>query len=139
MYCTHCGARLDESAEFCANCGRATSASAETGAAATFDAYDGELEVPAFRSFLWQNIALTLFCCLPFGAAGIYHSARALVWKRRGDEARAFFCGRVAETLFWSGLLLGSLYVLFSLFQLAFDREFWRALAQVANERLTAK
>ena len=146
MYCRYCGSELLENAKFCTVCGKPVAEEQtavweriEPTRAEYFNAYSfynfpypynydydyDELgaasDIPPFRSFLAQNILLTLFCCLPIGLFGVFHSVKALRFQKNDPYEVAWLQGQIAQTVFWSGLLLGSVYALFQLVKIGRD------------------
>ncbi len=138
MYCRYCGSGLPENAKFCVCCGKSVAEqTADFEVEPTFAEYCaayskfnypypynydydydydvGASEAPPFRSFLAQNILLTLLCCLPIGLFGVFHSVKALRLRGTAPYEIAWLQGQIAQTIFWSGLLLGSIYALYQL------------------------
>lgn len=78
MYCSTCGARNDEVANFCRACGG--SLKPET---------SGD-PLPHVPNHLVWAILVTIFCCLPFGIVSIVYAAQvnSFVADGRFDSAR---------------------------------------------------
>ena len=105
MFCKHCGARLEDGARFCMNCG--------------YDQTDThaprESHNPAFGerpgTYLVLSIIVTLCCCVPFGIIGIIYATRVDPAWNSGlyEDARNFsrkarnwsLWGAVLSVLFW--------------------------------------
>jgi hypothetical protein len=89
VYCIHCGTANEDSARRCAHCGR------ELPLLAT-----PAREVP---SYLGAAIAVTVFCCLPFGIPAIVYGAQVRPRLENGDFAGALEASRKARLWTWIG------------------------------------
>ena len=144
MYCQHCGTKLLENARFCAKCGARVEEEFDPTPKEYRDAYsfynypypynyDYEYAPepePGTRieSYLGPNLFLLFRCCLPFGVVGTFHSIQTLRLQRAGFLEAAWFRSRIAQLLFWSGLLLGSIYSIYALWKTGHDPAFLDAL-----------
>ena len=81
MFCPNCGTKNEDTASFCANCGtplKGSSAGA-TGSANQNTGTSFSSSAPAGappKTWLVESILVTLFCCLPFGIAGIINASK---------------------------------------------------------------
>jgi hypothetical protein len=57
-------------------------------------------------NYLWQSIACTLLCCLPFGIVGIVYAAKVDGLSATGKAAAALEASNKAK--FWCGLSFGT-------------------------------
>lgn len=103
MYCTHCGNSLPAGATACPNC------------ATPVPHFPPP---PAIPNYLWQSIAVTLCCCMPFGIVALVFAAQVNAKLAAGDVAGAQLSSRKART--WtivalvSGLVTGAAAALLS-------------------------
>lgn len=78
MYCPKCGCECQREARFCPNCGGNLDPTInDTGSTSARPSVDTQSK-PAVApdNYLVWAILATLFCCLPFGIAGIVNAAR---------------------------------------------------------------
>lgn len=72
---------------------------------------------PRPKNWLVESILVTLFCCMPFGIAGIIYAAKVDSMYNNGDYRGAQFASDDAKkwtmVSFWVGLAIGILYVVF--------------------------
>ncbi len=137
VFCSHCGKSVAEGASFCFYCGRPVVVRAQVlrpvvpARAEYYDAYSKYnypypynydydydyscSEIPPFRSFLGLNIILSIFFCLPIGLFGVFHSVKALKFYRMALYEFAWLQSQIAQTIFWVGLIIGSLNILYQL------------------------
>jgi hypothetical protein len=75
--------------------------------------------VPRPKNWLVESILVTIFCCLPFGIAGIVNAANVNGRYDRGDYEGALAAskqaGKWTKIGFWIGLTIGILYFIFML------------------------
>ena len=83
MYCTNCGAERAANATVCAACGHPVQQFTAPG---------------VIPNYLWQSIAVTLCCCLPFGVVALVFSAQVNSKLAAGDVAGAQAASRSART-----------------------------------------
>lgn len=71
------------------------------------------------KTWLVESILVTLFCCLPFGIAGIVNAAKVESRFAIGDSAGAIRASEEAakwtRISFWIGIVIGGLYFLAAL------------------------
>lgn len=69
------------------------------------------------KNWLVESILVTLFCCLPFGIAGIVNASRVESLFYSGNHFGAMDASAKARKWtmagFWTGLICGILYVMF--------------------------
>lgn len=97
MYCPYCGARNDDNATHCTNCGNVL----EPVLASTANVspqYGPQDYVP---NYLVPAILTTLFCCLPFGIVSIVYAAQVDSKIAAGDRAGALESSRKARMWAW--------------------------------------
>jgi len=102
VYCIHCGAPNEPHTRRCARC-------------------HGELpllELPpgGIQNYLGAAIAVTVFCCLPFGIPAIVYAAQVNPRLESGNLAGALEASRQARLWSWigfgAGLAVALLYLL---------------------------
>jgi len=68
------------------------------------------------KNWLVESILVTLFCCLPFGIAGIVNAAKVESLYIAGDIDGAINASKAAEKWttigFWIGLVVGVIYLI---------------------------
>jgi F0F1-type ATP synthase membrane subunit c/vacuolar-type H+-ATPase subunit K len=73
--------------------------------------------MPRPKNWLVESILVTIFCCLPFGIAGIVNAANVNGRYDRGDYAGALAASQKAatwtKTSFFIGLAVSVLYFIF--------------------------
>ncbi len=108
MHCPACGAKSEDAASYCANCGRGL-----TSATVTQPRRD-----PPFN-YLAQAILVTIFCCGPLGIVAIVYAAQVNGNFAAGDYVGAAETARQAKKWTWisfgAGFVPRSLFVLFSI------------------------
>lgn len=71
---------------------------------------------PRPKNWLVESILVTLFCCMPFGIAGIVYAAKVDSMYNNGDYRGAQFASDDAKKWtmisFWIGLVIGILYLI---------------------------
>lgn len=94
-----------------------------------FTAYQGSVPPPTYqqpqmmntgtppKTWLLESILVTLFCCLPFGIAGIVNASKVEGRYYAGDQQGALKAsqeaGKWTKIGFFSGLAVGVLYLIF--------------------------
>ncbi len=98
MYCKKCGAENDDNSHRCIRCNDVVSH------------VEGSLETPGtIPNYLAQSILLTLFCCIPFGAASIVFSTQVNSKVQAGDIRGALESSRKAKLWCWLAFGVGLL------------------------------
>jgi hypothetical protein len=71
------------------------------------------------KTWLLESILATLFCCLPFGIAGIVNAAKVESRFYAGDiegaERASQEAGKWTMVSFWVGIIIGVIYVIITL------------------------
>ena len=105
MFCQNCGAEVSEKAVVCVKCGAGLTSGGLT---------VGQQEP---KTWLVESILVTLFCCLPFGIAGIVNAASVSSKFMAGDIAGAKRAseqaGKWTKWGFGVGLAGVALYILY--------------------------
>ncbi len=103
MFCPNCGAEVSEKAIVCVKCGVGL---------------DNAKQQPSQsqpKTWLVESILVTLFCCLPFGIAGIVNAANVSSKFSSGDiegaERASQQAGKWTKWAFWVGLIGSLIYV----------------------------
>jgi hypothetical protein len=77
----------------------------------------GGAPTPQPKNWLVESILVTLFCCLPFGIAGIVNAANVNSKYAMGDyagaQAASAAAGKWTKIGFFCGIGVGILYILF--------------------------
>jgi hypothetical protein len=77
----------------------------------------GQMPPPRPKNWLVESILVTIFCCLPFGIAGIVNAASVNSRYDAGDYAGALNAsqqaGKWTKVGFWIGLGVYILYIIF--------------------------
>lgn len=72
------------------------------------------------KNWLVESILVTIFCCLPFGIAGIVFASQVNSKWSQGDHAGALESSRNAakwtKVSFWIGILWVAFWIVFSVF-----------------------
>jgi len=106
MFCPNCGAEVSEKAVVCVKCGVALNNATQKNV--------GNLPQP--KTWLVESILVTLFCCLPFGIAGIVNAANVSSKFSAGDiegaERASQQAGKWTKWAFWVGLIGGIIYII---------------------------
>jgi len=97
MFCKSCGAEVSDQADVCIKCGVKIATTQQPP-----------------KTWLLESVLVTIFCCLPFGIAGIVNAAKV---------ESAFYTGNIEEAIrrstqakkwtklaFWIGLAVIILY-----------------------------
>lgn len=136
MICSHCGAEISETANFCKYCGAQKGASVAPSSAVspldeTQEWYDRDAspraqayanttapEVPnpvvaapqkKPSDYLLANIAATVLCCSPLSIVGIIFAAISRGETSSGDFVKGASHARAARICFWTGLILSAI------------------------------
>ncbi|MDR0436746.1 MAG: CD225/dispanin family protein [Bacteroidales bacterium] len=108
MFCPNCGSEVSEKAVVCIKCGVALQPGGST---------VGRI-MP--KTWLTESILVTIFCCLPFGIAGIVNAANVSSRFNAGDLDGANMAsqqaGKWTKVSFWVGLSGILLYIIFVVF-----------------------
>lgn len=137
MFCSHCGAELPSTANFCPSCGCKSAANTEYPATTPLVQPQPILQQPLQqtqpqpavcpKNYLTESILVTLFCCLSFGIAGIVQAGKVSSLFAAGRYQEAEAAGRQAKTYvnisFYSGLAFGLIYFVFLLIAAASEIE----------------
>lgn len=111
MYCPFCGAKQNEGARTCPQCGAIFPAVLlEPVKRSNTLGVDGT-PVVKFRSFLIWNILVAMICSLPIGLVGVYFSSQARGAWKRGAISLALDRARWAETFFWIAAAFGCVFM----------------------------
>lgn len=102
MYCTKCGAMIDDNASKCSQCGAQMQG-------ATQPCGQVRVEIP---NYLVQAILVTIFCCLPFGIPAIVFAAQVNGKIAAGDIEGAVDSSQKAKMWCWLGFGIGLAAVL---------------------------
>jgi ribosomal protein L40E len=106
MFCPNCGAEVSEKAVVCIKCGVGLNNAAQRNVAG----------LPQPKTWLTESILATLFCCLPFGIAGIVNAANVSSRFSAGDiegaQRASQQAGKWTKTSFWLGLIGILIYII---------------------------
>lgn len=106
MYCRQCGARNDENAWKCVQCGTEVHPAPAEPAG----------QPVVISNYLWQSIVCTLLCCWPLGIPAIVYAAQVNTKVGRGDIEGARQASKNAKMWCWialgGGLLVATVYIL---------------------------
>ena len=104
MFCPNCGAGVSEKAVVCVKCGAALNTLSQRN-------FAGQVQP---QTWLVESILVTLFCCLPFGIAGIVNAANVSSRFSAGDIEGAIRAskqaGKWTKWGFFSSLIGVALY-----------------------------
>lgn len=105
MFCPNCGSEVSEKAVICVKCGVALNNSVSTNT-------NGNAQP---KTWLVESILVTLFCCLPFGIAGIVNASNVSSKFASGDidgaNRASKQAGKWTKWGFISGLIVLVLYI----------------------------
>ena len=109
MHCPTCGARNDDDARFCVNCGqKLEEQEAIRGRGPAYAPYG---DSGGFRqhipNYLIPSILVTIFCCLPLGIVAIIFAAQVNGKVAAGDITGAQSSSRTARTLVIVSVVVG--------------------------------
>ena len=117
MHCPTCGARNDDDARFCVNCGQKLEAedSLPGGSppyqqfgGSTYEPFGGSGSRPQhIPNYLIPSILVTIFCCLPLGIVAIIFAAQVNGKVAAGDITGAQSSSRTARTLVIVSVVVG--------------------------------
>ena len=101
MHCRTCGARNDDDARFCVNCGqKLEEQEAMYGGGPAYAPYGVPGGYPQhIPNYLVQAILVTIFCCLPLGIVAIIFAAQVNGKVAAGDITGAQSASRTARAL----------------------------------------
>ena len=82
--------------------------------------FQSQIPEPRPKNWLVESILVTIFCCLPFGIAGIVFAAQVNSKYQSGDYAGALQsskeAGKWTKIGFWIGIAVGVAYIIFIFF-----------------------
>lgn len=106
MFCPNCGAEVSEKAVVCVKCGVGLNNATQRNVA----------NQPQPKTWLAESILVTLFCCMPFGIAGIVNAANVSSKFSTGDfegaERASQQAGKWTKWAFWGGLIGIFIYII---------------------------
>lgn len=105
MFCPNCGAEVSEKAVVCIKCG------------VSLNGVNLNNATAQPKTWLVESILVTLFCCLPFGIAGIVNAANVSSRFSAGDYDGAIRAseqaGKWTKVAFWVGIAWIAIYIIF--------------------------
>jgi hypothetical protein len=99
MFCPKCGAKNDDGASFCSNCGNSLTPQPVHPAAPPPGAGYGMASI--VPNYMVQAILVTLFCCLPFGIVAIVKASQVSKQQALGSYAGALAASNDAKLWCW--------------------------------------
>ena len=105
MYCSSCGARNDDEAKFCKDCGKGLRR-ADPEASDRFRPGSAG-PPPHIPNYLVQAILVTIFCCQPFGIVSIVYAAQVNVKVEAEDIGGARQASQNAKVWAWVSFGVG--------------------------------
>ena len=113
MHCSTCGARNDDEAQFCVNCGqKLEEQEAMYGGGPAYAPYGVPGGYPQhIPNYLVQAILVTIFCCLPLGIVAIIFAAQVNGKVAAGDIAGAQSSSRTARALVIVPVVVGAVVI----------------------------
>ena len=113
MHCSTCGARNEDEARFCVNCGqKLEEQEAMYGGGPAYAPYGVPGGYPQhIPNYLVQAILVTIFCCLPLGIVAIIFAAQVNGKVAAGDIAGAQSSSRTARTLVIVPVVVGAVVI----------------------------
>ena len=113
MHCSTCGARNDDEARFCVDCGqKLEEQEAMYGGGPAYAPYGVPGGYPQhIPNYLVQAILVTIFCCLPLGIVAIIFAAQVNGKVAAGDIAGAQSSSRTARTLVIVPVVVGAVVI----------------------------
>jgi hypothetical protein len=106
MFCPNCGAEVSEKAVVCVKCGVGLNNATQRNV----------VDEPQPKTWLVESILATLFCCLPFGIAGIVNAANVSskysVGDIEGAKRASQQAGKWTKLAFWLGLAGILIYII---------------------------
>lgn len=103
MFCTNCGAQIDDKAVVCPACGVPT-----TG--------NGVIGEGVIKTYLVESILATIFCCALPSIVAIVYATQVDTCLARGDIDGAKKCSSLARIWLCVGVGFGVFFLLFSFF-----------------------
>jgi len=101
MFCPNCGAEVSDKAVVCVKCGASL-------------ANASNQDQP--KTWLVESILVTLFCCLPFGIAGIVNASNVSSKYSAGDfdgaQRASQQAGKWTKLGFWIGMAVIIIYII---------------------------
>ncbi|MDR3236356.1 MAG: CD225/dispanin family protein [Prevotellaceae bacterium] len=105
-YCSNCGNEVSEKAVVCLKCGASVS-----------NANINKTSAQPPKTWLVESILVTLFCCLPFGIAGIVNASKVESRFYAGDidgaNLASASAGKWTKISLWVGVAVITAYILF--------------------------
>ena len=113
MHCPTCGARNEDDARFCVNCGqKLEEQEAMYGGGPAYAPYGVPGGYPQhIPNYLVQAILVTIFCCLPLGIVAIIFAAQVNGKVAAGDITGAQSASRTARTLVIVPVVVGAVVI----------------------------
>ena len=121
MHCPACGARNDDDAPFCVNCGQKLEAEESLpGGSPPYQRFGGSTYEPFGDSgshpqhvpnYLILSILVTIFCCLPLGIVAIIFAAQVNGKVAAGDITGAQSSSRTARALVIVSVIVGAVVI----------------------------
>ena len=121
MHCPTCGARNEDDARFCVNCGQKLEAEESLpGGSPPYQQFGGSTYEPFGDSdshplhipnYLIPSILVTIFCCLPLGIVAIIFAAKVNGKVAAGDIVGAQSSSRTARTLVIVPVVVGAVVI----------------------------
>ena len=113
MHCRTCGARNDDQARFCVNCGqKLEEQEAMYGGDPAYAPYGVPGGYPQhIPNYLIPSILVTIFCCLPLGIVAIIFAAQVNGKVAAGDITGAQSASRTARTLVIVPVVVGAVVI----------------------------
>jgi len=105
MFCPNCGAEVSEKALVCVKCGVGLNNATQRNVA----------DQPQPKTWLVESILVTIFCCLPFGIAGIVNATNVSSKFSAGDiegaKRASEQAGKWTKWAFWSSIIGILIYI----------------------------
>ena len=113
MHCSTCGARNEDDARFCVNCGqKLEEQEAMYGGGPAYAPYGVPGGYPQhIPNYLIPSILVTIFCCLPLGIVAIIFAAQVNGKVAAGDITGAQSASRTARTLVIVPVVVGAVVI----------------------------
>ena len=113
MHCSTCGARNEDEARFCVNCGqKLEEQEAMYGGGPAYAPYGVPGGYPQhIPNYLVQAILVTIFCCLPLGIVAIIFAAQVNGKVAAGDITGAQSASRTARILVIVPVVVGAVVI----------------------------